>query len=372
MTLRVLHVVSSNRWSGAAAPAFAEVEALREAGVDAHYAYVGAYKLERKIGPREYAHPIVDREQNPLSFANSVRRLRRLIRERGFDIIHAHLTYDHLMAHFAGRESRAAIARTFHSRRAIRSDFLTRRFIASAKVLCVINADLLDAAALRHREAAFTPPPLDTREFAPSGPNARSLYEIGPEETVFCAIGKLTEDRNFDGVLETFALLRSKAATAERLRLMIIGNGPHRGALQQRSQDLGIADHVVWAGYHQADLAEHYRASDVLLFAAQGSDEGHRAVLEAMGCGVIPVTYPLEGMRALTGNLAPDLIAAEGSPAGLAGRAAALLRSDRAAIRRAVVERSTEFSYARAAERLVEAYERQRAEGRGQRAEKLG
>ena len=44
--MRVLHLAAGNRWTGAAAPAFAEVVALREAGVDAHYAFVGGYKLE--------------------------------------------------------------------------------------------------------------------------------------------------------------------------------------------------------------------------------------------------------------------------------------------------------------------------------------
>jgi len=35
--MKVLHLASGNRWTGAAAPAFAETEALRQAGVDAHY-----------------------------------------------------------------------------------------------------------------------------------------------------------------------------------------------------------------------------------------------------------------------------------------------------------------------------------------------
>src|SRR6185369_2565161 len=38
--MKVLHLAAGNRWTGAAAPAFAEVEALRMAGADAHYAYV--------------------------------------------------------------------------------------------------------------------------------------------------------------------------------------------------------------------------------------------------------------------------------------------------------------------------------------------
>src|ERR1700682_1170661 len=66
--MRVLHLAAGNRWTGAAAPAFAEVEALRAAGVDAHYAYVGGYKLQDKIGHFDFAHPVIARAQNPRSF----------------------------------------------------------------------------------------------------------------------------------------------------------------------------------------------------------------------------------------------------------------------------------------------------------------
>ena len=48
--MKVLHLASANRWTGAPAPAFAETEALREAGIDAHYAYVGGYKLAYRSG----------------------------------------------------------------------------------------------------------------------------------------------------------------------------------------------------------------------------------------------------------------------------------------------------------------------------------
>ena len=43
--MKILHLASFDRWTGAAAPAFSEVEALRRAGVDAHYGYVGGSTL---------------------------------------------------------------------------------------------------------------------------------------------------------------------------------------------------------------------------------------------------------------------------------------------------------------------------------------
>src|SRR5688572_11899437 len=124
--LKILHLASGNRWTGAAAPAFAEVEALRAAGVDAHYVFVGGYKLQEKIGHHDFVHPLIEKNQNPLSFGRSVGAISRLVTRHGFDFIHAHLTYDHWLARFAVRSDGPAIARTFHAGRVIRRDAFTR------------------------------------------------------------------------------------------------------------------------------------------------------------------------------------------------------------------------------------------------------
>src|SRR5436309_9925413 len=157
--MRVLHLAAGNRWTGAAAPAFAEVAALRDAGVDAHYAYVGGYKLEAKIGKLDFTHPIIAKAQNPFSFVGSAGAIERLLDHHGFDIVHAHLTYDHFLARFATRAWRTQIARTFHSARVVRSDPFTKWLLAQTDVVCVINDTLRDAPAIRKRAPLFTPPP---------------------------------------------------------------------------------------------------------------------------------------------------------------------------------------------------------------------
>jgi glycosyltransferase involved in cell wall biosynthesis len=339
--MRILHLAAGNRWTGAAAPAFAEVEALRAAGVDAHYAYVGGYKLEAKIGHHDFAHPLIEKAQNPIAFKRTLDALDRLLRHHRFDVIHAHLTYDHWLARIAARDHDVRVARTFHARRVLRTDVFTRALIRRTELLFVINEAFRDAPAFRGRRATFTPPPLDLAQFSPDGPNARALHGLaGPVVTV---IGKLSAGRGFEEALQTFAALRPLVPDA---RLMIIGHGEHRPALEALAQSLGVAPYVTWAGYHEDDLAEHYRASNVLLFTARGSDEGHRAVLEAMACNVPVAAYPIEGVAALT-----PFVAETPSPEALAKTAATLL-----AQRPPVRERALEFGYDRAAQRLIDAY----------------
>jgi glycosyltransferase involved in cell wall biosynthesis len=340
--MRVLHLAAGNRWTGAAAPAFAETAALREAGVDAHYAYVGGYKLQQTLAHVDFAHPVIAKRQNPVSFLRTAAAIENLVKRHGFDVIHAHLTWDHVLALYVARRARGIrVVRTFHSRRVIRGDVLTRAMIRRTDALCVINSTL----AVRGRDVTFTPPPLDTVQFTPEGADVRARYGIAEDALLLVAIGKLDPARGFEDVLRTFALVRREKPAA---RLMIIGHGPHRPALEAMGID------VLWAGYHEDDLAEHYRAADVLLFTAKGSDEGHRAVIEAMGCGVVPAAYPIDGIDAIAGDL--PVIASSPTPEDLAARVLAIVDGDLAAARRDAFARSSEFSYARAAERLIGVY----------------
>lgn len=348
--MNVLHLAAGNRWTGAAATAFADAEALRGAGVNAHYAYVGGYTLERKIGSLPWTHAVIEKAQNPVSFLRTAGAIRRLVEREGIDIVHAHLTWDHALARLAAGD-RARIARTFHARRVLRNDPLSRILISGTPHLCVINESFRDIRAIRGRGVIFTPPPLDVRQFSPAGPDVRAFYGFGGGDPVVAAIGKITHDRGWEAVLETFAALRTRVP---RARLMIIGHGPHRPALELRAAALSIAEAVTWAGYHEDDLAEHYRTADLLLFTARGSDEGHRAVIEAQACGVPVASYPLDGITALVDARG---VAAASIPESLAATSEALLREDREALRREATDRAARFAYPEAAARLIAAYE---------------
>ena len=352
--MKILHLAAANRWTGAAAPAFTEVEALRGAGIEAHYAYVGGYKLEAKIGHHDFAHPILDRDQNPVSFVRSVRAIRRLVREHGFDTLHSHLTWDHWLARFAARGLPLHVARTFHSRRTLRLDPGTKALVRHARSLFVVNDTFADAATLRGRKVTFTPPPLDQRLFTPRGPNLRGHYGIGADEKVVATIGKISPGRGFEDVLRTFALVRR---CHPRARLMIIGHPRrHRAELDKLAAHLDLGSSVLWAGYHEDDLPEHYRAADLLLFTATGSDEGHRAVIEALGCGLPPAVFPIPGVQTLLGPLAARLVAPSSTPEALAALVSDLLSGTTEGLSAAAAAEAERFNLGRAAERLQAGY----------------
>lgn len=345
--MKVLHLASSNRWTGAAAPAFAEVESLRLHGVDAHYAYVGGYKLEDKLRGRDYCHPIIRRRQDPLSSFRTIHAIRELQKRHRFDILHAHLTHDHLLTLGAARD--AVTVRTFHSRRTIRRDPVTGFVLSRTAGVFVVNET---HRALFRRDAFFTPPPLDTAQFRPDGPDQRAALGFAAGERVVGIIGKLAPERGFEAAIETVSVMRRDDP---RVRLMIIGHGPHRAVLEALARERDVAGAVVFAGYHESDLDEYYRSADVMLFTAAGSDEGHRAILEELGCGVPVAAYPIDGVAALLGPMAGRCISREATPESLASTVREVLASEN--MRTEAARRAESFSYAESGRKLRALYE---------------
>jgi glycosyltransferase involved in cell wall biosynthesis len=358
--MKVLHLASFDRWSGAAAPAFTEVEALRSAGVEAYFGYVGGYRLEAKLAGVPYAFPVIARGQSPRATLSSVRAIRDLCRRLEIDLLHAHLTYDHQLAFL----TRKRTVRTFHARRPIRNDPLTRFLLGRTRAIAVINSSLANAPTLQQRRVFVTPPPVDHRIFHPGDPPGGASVSSRPGgasaasrppgggEPRIGVIGKIAPDRGFEDALRTLALIPEAT-------LMIIGKGPHQPSLEKLAGDLGIENRLTWAGYHEdGELAALYRTLDLLLFTAKGSDEGHRAISEAMACGVPVAAYPLEGVEEVVGaELGPLSVATAADPAALAATARGVLGRLDGRLREQAVAATGRFSFRESSRRLMEMYQ---------------
>lgn len=96
---------------------------------------------------------------------------------------------------------------------------------------------------------------------------------------VLVAVGRLTEAKNFPGLLRAFALVLAQRPA----RLIIVGEGELRQQLEGEAEALGLAGHVDLAGY-QPNPYPFLRAAD--LFVLSSTFEGFGNVLvEAMAAG---------------------------------------------------------------------------------------
>jgi len=147
----------------------------------------------------------------------------------------------------------------------------------------------------------FIPNGIDLAQFAsvprPSGP----VPVIG-------TVAALRGEKNLARLLEAFALLRQPA------RLVIVGDGPERTALEARALELGIAGAVRFTGHLAAPQAA-YRDFDLFALSSD-TEQMPLSVLEAMASGLAVASTDVGDVAAM--------LAAENRPFVVARNAAAL------------------------------------------------
>lgn len=101
-----------------------------------------------------------------------------------------------------------------------------------------------------------------------------------PDVTVVLGVGRLVPDKDFSTLLEAVA---RASRTDPSLRLVVLGKGPRREALQRLAVDLEVDDRLSLPGY-VANPYAYMRRADV--FALSSRREGlPTALIEAMACG---------------------------------------------------------------------------------------
>ena len=113
-------------------------------------------------------------------------------------------------------------------------------------------------------------------------------------EPTLLAVGRLTSAKRFDLAIHTVKSLVDEFPT---VCLVIIGEGPERAALASLANDLGVADHVKFAGRVDRDaLADWYRRAWVLV-ATSVSEGWGMTLTEAAASGTPAVASDIVGHR---------------------------------------------------------------------------
>lgn len=176
------------------------------------------------------------------------------------------------------------------------------QFAASQLTLAAVSKTLAHSLE-RHLQrpvavlrSAFDPAAF--RAAALSREQARSLLGLPVDGApVLGAVGRLVEGKGFACLLEAFASVAAERADA---RLVIIGEGPARKALEARIEQLGLRAKVSLPG-HLAQAATLYRAFDWV--AIPSTQEGLGLILqEAVLAGVPVLTSELPVFREQLGG----------------------------------------------------------------------
>jgi 1,2-diacylglycerol 3-alpha-glucosyltransferase len=236
-------------------------------------------------------------------------------RRRGLPLVFTYHTRIEAYAHYIPFERRAMQAAAVT---------LTRSYANAADAVIVPTA----AMEARLREIgvrtpiAVIPSAIDVDRFAAGrrSPAVRALLGGDDAGPLALVVSRLAREKNLELAID--ALARSRVPGT---RLAIVGEGPHRAALEERARLSGVADRIRFMGaLPVAALPDVYASGDAFVFPSTTETQG-LVLAEALAAGLPVVAVDTPASRDVLGSggrfvpddpdafaLALDAAAAEG------------------------------------------------------------
>jgi colanic acid/amylovoran biosynthesis glycosyltransferase len=175
----------------------------------------------------------------------------------------------------------------------------------------------------------YVPLGIEASEFSP--------VSVAPNNAILqiLCVGRLAPEK---GQLFLLAALAALHSAGNPVRLTLVGDGPDREFLEQRASEMGIASHVVFAGWtDQEQLMELYAKAD--LFVLPSLAEGIPMVLmEAMAMQIACVAPRITGIPELIQDGVDGMLYTVADVEDLANKMRSLLES--AELRRKIGEQA--------------------------------
>src|ERR671923_921037 len=204
---------------------------------------------------------------------DQIARLSAFIARVRPDIVNAHLFRSTAVAAPLARWHGARVVETYHGREGwrqglVRGSFLPDRLVARAvdRVIAVSEAArtfLVRRKGYPARKITVIPNGRDLSVFRPGVARDAARKELGLDRTVplVGVIGRLEMQKGHRYLLDAWP---SVVAEFPDVRLLLVGEGTLRGALEARARALGVADSLIFAGL-RADVPRMLDAMDIVV-----------------------------------------------------------------------------------------------------------
>jgi glycosyltransferase involved in cell wall biosynthesis len=260
--------------------------------------------------------------------------LARLLRERRVDILHSHMFYSSLFASpVAWLCGVPVIVETPHVRehwrRGLKSSYvvdrLAGRFVDRFIAVSRANARYLvgEKALPAHKVVVIengSDLERSSRRREPAPDLKRSLG-FRPQDPVLLVLGRLEPQKGHRVLLQALPLVRREFS---RLRLVCVGEGGERPALEAQAASLQLTDAVRFVGY-RSDVADWLALADVIVLPS--FYEGlPLAAIEALAAQRPLVATAVDGTPEVVVDGQTGLTVPAGDPAALAEAITRLLR----------------------------------------------
>jgi glycosyltransferase involved in cell wall biosynthesis len=233
-----------------------------------------------QLGVRCHTIPMATLRRPGASVLRSSREFRGLVRELRPDVLHANGTR---AMFYAGVGARATGVPAIWHLRIVDPDPLFDAILVRLANTCIATSEAA-RQRLSRWPAAMTntvvvPNGLDLENFRPTTDRSIVRRHLGlvDDDLAVIATGRLVDFKRFDILIDALAHVRN---ATPGIKCIIVGDGPERSALEQRTDDADLRDVVSFTG-HRDDIADLLAAADIFALTSPVESFG-RVLIEAM------------------------------------------------------------------------------------------
>ncbi len=292
-------------------------------------------------------------------------RLCGLIKEKQIDLVHSFMPLAGLVASVGARlAGTPVICSSIRNAKTAKNLSVTIRLQASLATILVSNSH----AGLKSHFRKMRPKyrvvynGMDLSRFTPDAREVvvlKERFELDRFDHFVAMVALMNRDKDYDSYLESAPeVLKQHPNTA----LLLVGDGPNRGALEEKAAKLGIQKNLIFVGYSN-QVVEILKLTDVsvLMTNARFHAEGlSNSLLESLAMGVPVIGSQGGGTGEIIEDGVNGYILKPHDAKGLAEKLSRLLDDDRSRKEmgqagRAMVE--TKFGYRRYLRDYLDLYE---------------
>jgi phosphatidylinositol alpha-mannosyltransferase len=285
-----------------------------------------------------------------------VGRVRQALRSLDPDVVHVHEPFVPSTSLWATLASDAPVVATFHSGAA--SSVL---YDVAAPVLRRVAARIDARVAVSTRAAAVARARIGgSFEIVPNGIDVDSFARVAPADIgpgrKLLFVGRLDRRKGFPVALEAFRLL---AARYDDVRLIVVGSGTERPAIERMAPDVRARISMLGA-VPNGQLPPIHQACDVFLGPSLGGESFGVILIEAMAAGMPIATSRIPGYDEVVDDGVTGLLVPPGDPEALATAVGRILDDTDLARRlaAAAAERARRYDWSVVAREIEAVYRR--------------
>jgi len=302
MTAGVLHCYEDYKWTGPSGPVARLCAELSRRGWRAD--------LSCKMCPAESRPGLGDRarsmgvsarddfyyesEPNLRMNFRDIAHLRDLVDGGQYNIVHAHGSWDHILAALAVRrtKNRPVLIRTDHGGREFSAWNPAHRFQFGQLMtdhLVVLTdkfrAQAVETLTLDPDRVTTIRGGVDVERFQPCDPprGLREKFGLSDRHVVFGIVARVQWHRRFDVLLDAFDLVRQQDP---EVKIVVLGRGTHKQEILDRPVlQRGLDKTVYPLGYRRDDYRDVLAMLNAGMMLVPGSDASCRAAMEMASMG---------------------------------------------------------------------------------------